>query len=158
MLTEMSAHPNAGFALSPLTPFSATPRSLLPKMLLDPIQARAQFADALACGYAILAVNADSPAALTDCLKPRAGSGADHHRDEPGNSRPQLRRGRRRARAHYAILSSSARHKRRPYREVPVIFTPTTQGTGDAASSAQPFAVNAGRLRDVVTRLCARSR
>lgn len=38
-------------------------------MLLDPIQARAQFADALARGYAILAVNADSPAALTDCLE-----------------------------------------------------------------------------------------
>ena len=38
-------------------------------MLLDPIQARAQFADALAHGYAILAINADSPAALTDCLE-----------------------------------------------------------------------------------------
>ncbi len=38
-------------------------------MLLDPLQARLWLADALARGYAILAVNADSPAALTDCLE-----------------------------------------------------------------------------------------
>jgi fructose-bisphosphate aldolase class II len=38
-------------------------------MLLDPTQSRALFADALARGYALLAVNADSPAALTDCLE-----------------------------------------------------------------------------------------
>jgi fructose-bisphosphate aldolase, class II len=37
--------------------------------MLDPIQARAQFADALARDSAILAVNADGPAALTDCLE-----------------------------------------------------------------------------------------
>jgi fructose/tagatose bisphosphate aldolase len=38
-------------------------------MLLNPLQARALFVDALAHHYAVLAVNADSPAALTDCLE-----------------------------------------------------------------------------------------
>lgn len=38
-------------------------------MLLLPAQARALFQDALEKGYAVLAVNADSPAALTDCLE-----------------------------------------------------------------------------------------
>ena len=38
-------------------------------MLLNPLQARALFAHALANGYAILAVNADSHAAVTDCLE-----------------------------------------------------------------------------------------
>ncbi len=38
-------------------------------MLLDPIQARAQFAAARAEGRALLAVNADSPAAVLDCLE-----------------------------------------------------------------------------------------
>ncbi len=37
-------------------------------MLLDPDQTRVLYADAARRGYAILAVNADSPAALTDCL------------------------------------------------------------------------------------------
>lgn len=37
-------------------------------MLLDPEQTRALYADAATRGYAILAVNADSPAAITDCL------------------------------------------------------------------------------------------
>ena len=38
-------------------------------MLLDPIHTRALFTHALEKGYAILAVNADSPAAVTDCLE-----------------------------------------------------------------------------------------
>ena len=38
-------------------------------MLLHPAQARELFADALARRYAVLAVNADSPAAITDCLE-----------------------------------------------------------------------------------------
>lgn len=38
-------------------------------MLLDPVQARALFADARRHRYAILAVNADSHAAVTDCLE-----------------------------------------------------------------------------------------
>ena len=38
-------------------------------MLLDPLQSRALFAHALKAGYAVLAVNADSPAAINDCLE-----------------------------------------------------------------------------------------
>ena len=38
-------------------------------MLLNPIKARTLFADALQNRYAVLAVNADSPAAITDCLE-----------------------------------------------------------------------------------------
>ncbi len=38
-------------------------------MLLNPLQSRALFAHALAGHYAVLAVNADSPAAVTDCLE-----------------------------------------------------------------------------------------
>jgi fructose/tagatose bisphosphate aldolase len=38
-------------------------------MLLDPIQSRVLIADALKHRYAVLAVNADSPAAITDCLE-----------------------------------------------------------------------------------------
>ena len=38
-------------------------------MLLDPLQSRAQFAHALGRRYAILAVNADSHAAVTDVLE-----------------------------------------------------------------------------------------
>ena len=38
-------------------------------MLLDPLQSRLLFEHALANGYAILAVNADSPAAVGDCLE-----------------------------------------------------------------------------------------
>jgi fructose/tagatose bisphosphate aldolase len=38
-------------------------------MLLDPLQTRQLFQDALENHYAILAVNADSPAAITDCLE-----------------------------------------------------------------------------------------
>jgi fructose/tagatose bisphosphate aldolase len=38
-------------------------------MLLSPAQARELFADALARRYAVLAVNADSPAAIIDCLE-----------------------------------------------------------------------------------------
>jgi len=38
-------------------------------MLLNALQSRIVLADALARGYALLAVNADSPAALTDCLE-----------------------------------------------------------------------------------------
>jgi len=38
-------------------------------MLLTPVQARLLFQDALERNYAVLAVNADSPAALTDCLE-----------------------------------------------------------------------------------------
>ncbi len=37
-------------------------------MLLTPSQSRALYADAVDSGYAILAVNADSPAAVVDCL------------------------------------------------------------------------------------------
>lgn len=38
-------------------------------MLLDPIQSRVLIRDALEHRYAVLAVNADSPAAITDCLE-----------------------------------------------------------------------------------------
>jgi fructose/tagatose bisphosphate aldolase len=38
-------------------------------VLLDALQSRALLADALRQGYALLAVNADSPAALTDCME-----------------------------------------------------------------------------------------
>jgi fructose/tagatose bisphosphate aldolase len=38
-------------------------------MFLSPVQARDLFSDALARRYAVLAVNADSPAAITDCLE-----------------------------------------------------------------------------------------
>ena len=37
-------------------------------MLLSPTQARQLYQHAVANHYAILAVNADSPAAITDCL------------------------------------------------------------------------------------------
>ena len=44
-------------------------RGFTKTMLLTPIQSRVAFADALENHYAILAVNADSPAAVTDCLE-----------------------------------------------------------------------------------------
>lgn len=45
-------------------------------MLLSPAQARSLFQDALARKYAILAVNADSPAALSDCVEAARLSGS----------------------------------------------------------------------------------
>jgi len=45
-------------------------------MLLDPVQSRAQFSHALRHRYAILAVNADSPAAVTDVLEAAREAGA----------------------------------------------------------------------------------
>lgn len=45
-------------------------------MLLDPVQSRACIAKALREGRAILAVNADSPAAITDCLEAARRTGA----------------------------------------------------------------------------------
>jgi fructose/tagatose bisphosphate aldolase len=45
-------------------------------MLLHPAQARELFSDALKRKYAVLAVNADSPAAITDCLEAASQCGA----------------------------------------------------------------------------------
>lgn len=45
-------------------------------MLLNPLQARKLFTHALQNGYAILAVNADSPAAMIDCLEAAREAGA----------------------------------------------------------------------------------
>ena len=45
-------------------------------MLLDPVEARALFRCALDHSFAVLAVNADSPAAITDCLEAARECGA----------------------------------------------------------------------------------
>ena len=93
-------------------------------MLLDPNQARAQFADALARGYAILAVNADSPAALTDCLEAARQAQAPiiietslwqltGHSFGAGDPVRGLVR---------YLVQLSALANAEPYREVPVIF------------------------------------
>ena len=93
-------------------------------MLLDPIQARAQFADALARGYAILAVNADSPAAITDCLEAARQAQAPiiietslwqltGHSFGSGDPVRGLIR---------YLVQLSALANAEPYREVPVIF------------------------------------
>jgi fructose-bisphosphate aldolase, class II len=93
-------------------------------VLLDPIQARAQFADALARGYAILAVNADSPAALTDCLEAARQARAPiiietslwqltGHSFGAGDAVRGLVR---------YLVQLSALANAEPYREVPVFF------------------------------------
>ena len=93
-------------------------------MLLDPIQARAQFADALARGYAILAINADSPAAVTDCLEAARQASAPiiietslwqltGHSFGVGDAVRGLVR---------YLVQLSALANADPYREVPVIF------------------------------------
>jgi fructose-bisphosphate aldolase, class II len=93
-------------------------------MLLDPLQARAQFADALARRHAILAVNADSPAAITDCLEAARQAGAPiiietslwqltGHSFGVGDAV----RGLVRYLVQLSALASAA-----PYRDVPVIF------------------------------------
>jgi fructose-bisphosphate aldolase, class II len=93
-------------------------------MLLDPLQSRALFTHALEQGYALLAVNADSPAAVADCLE------AARRCDAPviveaslwqltgrsfgmGDSRVGLTQ----YLAHLAVLGASARYQR-----VPILF------------------------------------
>jgi fructose-bisphosphate aldolase, class II len=93
-------------------------------MLLSPTQAKTCLADTLAAGRAILAVNADSPAAISDCLE------AAHQADSPiiiETSLWQLT-GRSfgagdaiRGLVRY-LVQLSAFANAEPYRDVPVIF------------------------------------
>jgi fructose-bisphosphate aldolase class II len=93
-------------------------------MLLDPIQSRVLFADALKRRYAILAVNADSHAAVTDCLEAARLAEApviietslwqlEGHAYGNGDARLGLAR----YLAELAILAGSER-----YAHVPVVF------------------------------------
>ena len=93
-------------------------------MLLDPLQSRALLAHALANRYAILAINADSHAAVTDCLEAARQCDApviietslwqlDGHAYGSGNAVLGLAR----YLAELAVLAGSDR-----YREVPVVF------------------------------------
>jgi len=93
-------------------------------MLLDPLESRALLSHALANHYAILAINADSHAAVTDCLEAARQCEApviietslwqlDGHAYGGGDAVLGLAR----YLAELAVLAQSAR-----YREVPVIF------------------------------------
>ena len=93
-------------------------------MLLNPIQARLLFAHALENGYAILAVNADSHAAVTDCLEAARQADApiiietslwqlEGHSYGAGDAVLGLTR----YLADLAVLADSP-----PFREVPVLF------------------------------------
>src|SRR5437016_5831765 len=93
-------------------------------MLLNPIQSRSLFAHALANGYAILAVNADSPAAVTDCLEAARRCGApiiietslwqltgwSFGAGDPLRGLPRY------------LVQVAALANAEPYRDVPVIF------------------------------------
>ncbi len=123
-------------------------------MLLDPIQSRARFADALARGYAILAVNADSPAAVTDCLEAarharRRSSSKPACGSSPGavsaTGDPVL--GLARYLADLTALAGSER-----YREVPVIFHT------DHIKGPDTLRILAAAIRGVPQRALARSR
>jgi fructose-bisphosphate aldolase class II len=93
-------------------------------MLLDPLQSRALFSHALAHRYAILAVNADSHAAVTDCLEAARQCDApliietslwqlEGHAFGAGDAVLGLAR-------YLANLVVLAQHER--YRDVPVVF------------------------------------
>ena len=93
-------------------------------MLLNPSEARACFAEALAGGYAILAVNADSPAAIADSLEAARVTGAPiiieaslwqltGHSFGAGDAVRGLLR---------YLVQLSALADAEPYRETPVIF------------------------------------
>lgn len=93
-------------------------------MLLNPLQARALFAHALQHRYALLAVNADSPAALNDCLEAAAQCRAPIIIEASlwqltghsfGAGDPLL--GMARYLAHLELQASSDR-----YRQIPVLF------------------------------------
>lgn len=123
-------------------------------MLLSPLQSRVVFADALQNGYAILAVNADSPASITDCLE------AAREADAPiivetslwqltGRSfgADDARTGMGRYLAELAVLADSER-----YRPIPVIYHtdhikgPGTQELLTAAIQGIPIRVGAGLM------------
>ncbi len=93
-------------------------------MLLDPLQSRQLFADALRRHYAVLAVNADSHAAVTDCLEAARTAAApviietslwqlEGHAYGAGDARLGLVR----YLCEVAALASCER-----YRDVPVVF------------------------------------
>ncbi len=93
-------------------------------MLLDPLQSRALFADALRRRYAVLAVNADSHAAVTDCLEAARSAQApviietslwqlEGHAYGAGDPRLGLVR-------YLCEVAALANGER--YREVPVVF------------------------------------
>jgi fructose/tagatose bisphosphate aldolase len=121
-------------------------------MLLDPIQSRALFADALRQRYAILAVNADSPAAVTDCLEAARRAGApviietslwqlEGHAYGNGDACLGLAR----YATELAVLANSER-----YRDLPVVFHtdhikgPKTVGILTAALVGVPVLLSAG--------------
>jgi len=93
-------------------------------MLLDPLQSRALFTDALKRRYSILAVNADSHAAVTDCLEAARQVQApviietslwqlEGHAYGAGDAQLGLAR----YLAELAVLANGAR-----YLEVPIVF------------------------------------
>ena len=122
-------------------------------MLLDPVQSRALFADALRQRYAILAINADSHAAVTDCLEAARNAGApliietslwqlEGHAFGNGDARLGLAR----YLAELAVLADSDR-----YRQLPVVFHtdhikgPKTVEILTAALVGVPVALSSGR-------------
>jgi fructose-bisphosphate aldolase class II len=121
-------------------------------MLLDPLQSRALFTDALRGRYAILAVNADSHSAVTDCLEAALRAQApviietslwqlEGHAYGAGDAHLGLAR----YLAELAVLAGSDR-----YREVPVVFHtdhikgPKTVGILTAALLGVPVRLSEG--------------
>ncbi|HEY1764738.1 MAG TPA: class II fructose-bisphosphate aldolase [Opitutaceae bacterium] len=122
-------------------------------MLLDPIQSRALFADALRRRYAILAVNADSHAAVTDCLEAARNAEApliietslwqlEGHAYGNGDAHLGLAR----YLAELAVLATSDR-----YGHLPVVFHtdhikgPKTIGILTAALVGLPLSLSSGQ-------------
>lgn len=123
-------------------------------MLLDALQARTLFADALDRGYAVLAVNADSPAAVTDCLEaarlcdaPVAIETSLWQLTGRSFGAGEALTGMARYLAGLAVLAESAR-----YRGVPVVFHidhikgPETLAVLIGAIRGLPFRAGGGRL------------
>ncbi|HEY5078601.1 MAG TPA: class II fructose-bisphosphate aldolase [Opitutaceae bacterium] len=93
-------------------------------MLLNPLQARALFTDALKRRYAVLAINADSHAAVTDCMEAALQSRSPviietslWQLEGRAYGAGDAVLGLARYLAELAVLASSPR-----YREVPVVF------------------------------------
>lgn len=118
-------------------------------MLLDPLQSRALLSHALANHYAILAINADSHAAVTDCLEAARQCDApviietslwqlDGHAYGGGDAILGLTR----YLAELAVLAASDR-----YRDVPVIFHT------DHIKGPRTVAILSAALRGVPVRL-----
>jgi fructose-bisphosphate aldolase class II len=123
-------------------------------MLLDPLQSRTLLTDALRRRYAILAVNADSHAAVTDCLEAALRAGApviietslwqlEGHAYGGGDALLGLAR----YLADVAVLAGGER-----YRGVPVIFHtdhirgPKTVGILTAALRGVPVRLGGGEV------------